>query len=90
MWVETVSLQGVNSEVVWVCGSSGVILHSNDTGATWRFQNSTTHEDLHSIQFVTGTMGYAVGTNGTIIKTSDAGVTWKKLNSGKKHERNPF
>jgi photosystem II stability/assembly factor-like uncharacterized protein len=60
----------------WIAGMDGVILATQDAGATWRKIPSGTDKPLYSI-LVRGTSGFAVGNKGIYLESSDAGATWK-------------
>ncbi len=89
-WVEqssgvSVTLQtvyAVNDNVVWGCGSSGVVLLTTDGGANWVAKTPTDATVANyavvaldaTTAWVTGTVGGSA--NCTIWKTTDGGVTW--------------
>ncbi|MBX3747275.1 MAG: hypothetical protein KF833_18355 [Verrucomicrobiae bacterium] len=66
----------------WVVGDGGVILRTEDGGATWRRQMSGTDADLRSVSTVDGTNGWAVGWDGIVLRTADGGATWGAQTSG--------
>ncbi len=57
-------------------GDGGTIVHTQDSGATWTAQTSTTTQNLHAVAFSDGAHGWAVGDGGTIVHTRDSGATW--------------
>lgn len=61
----------------WAVGSSGVIIHTNDGGATWSSQSSGVGSSTHlsDVHFVDGLTGFATGTANTVLKTTD-GINW--------------
>jgi photosystem II stability/assembly factor-like uncharacterized protein len=69
----------------WVVGHFLTILHTNDKGATWEFQEYTLPEDqwdepgLNSVDFIDDQHGWIVGEFATILRTVDGGKTWIKL-----------
>lgn len=67
----------------WAVGSSGVIIHTNDGGATWTSQSSGVGSSTHlsDVHFVDGLTGFATGTANTILKTID-GMTWSGVALG--------
>ena len=67
----------VNPALGWVVGSEDTILHTNDSGETWRIQNSG-GSWLYDVFFVDVNTGWAVGDNGTILHTSNGGITWAR------------
>ena len=69
--------EGNNS---WEVDSS-VILHTTNSGLTWKRQISETNYRLESVCFITQgeiNIGTAVGYNGTILRTTDGGNNWVK------------
>ncbi len=73
---------------LWVVGQNGLILESDDWGATWTARNSGTKSGLDSIFGTSDGMRlWAVGydyasQNGAIIESSDEGVTWSARTKG--------
>ena len=72
----------VDGNTGWCVGFGGLILHTNDGGATWARQSVPTKKDLEAVSFLDHNIGYAVGRNGTILSTVDGGNTWAVRNSG--------
>ena len=66
----------------WIVGYGGVVLHSDDGGASWRTQvppsDSTESQPLFSVRFVDEMRGVAVGAYGTMMITRDGGATWTR------------
>ncbi len=67
----------------WVAGDSGIILHTQDGGLQWEFQNSTIIHDIYSIYFQSDQLGWAAAVNyseppyGTVLlKTYNGGNDW--------------
>ena len=55
---------------LWVVGSSGTIIESDDSGATWNFRTSDTTSNLAGISGTSdGKLLYVVGDNGTILES---------------------
>jgi len=71
----------VNKSLGWATGTLGII-HTENGGDNWYFQDSANHTVSKSIFFINETVGWACGANGTIIKTVDGGKTWQKLETG--------
>jgi photosystem II stability/assembly factor-like uncharacterized protein len=63
-------------------GFNGVIIRTEDAGATWTLITSPTAERLMDVQMLDAQLGFAVGWNGTILRTEDGGLTWMDVNSG--------
>lgn len=72
---------------IFVCGSSGIMLHSADEGVNWVVQTSNTTEDLYSVYFVNLTLGFAVGNDGVFLKTMDGGENWVESSISDEHLR---
>jgi photosystem II stability/assembly factor-like uncharacterized protein len=64
----------------WVVGNNGKILHTENGGNSWKFQNSGTQNDLRSVYFCNSKIGWAVGRNNIAINTVDGGLNWRKVN----------
>jgi photosystem II stability/assembly factor-like uncharacterized protein len=58
-------------------GDYGVVLLSDDAGATWRQAREVhTRDTLTAAAFVDARHGFAVGHGGTVLRTQDGGETW--------------
>lgn len=76
----TADLRGVwfaDSLNGWVCGDSGIIVHTTNKGLDWLKQNSNASVILMDIFFQDLQTGWAVGDSGTILFTSDGGANWE-------------
>jgi len=58
--VTLLSIQFLNDDEGWAIGRSGVILRSNDEGKTWAREDSTTKQNLYSLNF-NKKIGWVVG-----------------------------
>ncbi|MFC1584580.1 YCF48-related protein [Fibrobacterota bacterium] len=56
-------------------GSGGTVIKTNDGGATWSAQTSSTTDDLISVSFADGNNGWAVSSS-AVYRTVDGGATW--------------
>lgn len=65
-------------------GVRGLIVLSDDHGATWRQAESPVSSDLVAVRFATPQRGWASGHDGVILGTSDGGEHWSKLLDGRK------
>ncbi len=63
---------------VWAVGYRGIILHSDDSGVTWKRQHSNTRATLADVDFINAKEGWAVGQWCTILHTEDGGKHWIK------------
>ena len=62
----------------WSVGYSGKILHTNNGGVNWQFQNSGTEINLWSVHFVNSNVGWITGDGGLVMKTTNGGLDWSK------------
>ncbi len=60
----------------WVCGTDGLILHTEDGGLTWETQHQHPDEALWSIFFLDENTGWSVGWS-EIYHTQNGGDTWE-------------
>jgi len=75
---------------VWVTGKiypvlgvdKGVILRSDDVGATWTRQDPQTGYDLNAVTFVDDSQGWLVGNYSTLRHTVNGGSLWSVQASG--------
>lgn len=75
-------IRAVNDNVVWACGTTGVVLKTTDGGTTWRVLTPTlstaTNYTVDALDtttaWVTGTVGGSADVS--IWKTTDGGATW--------------
>jgi photosystem II stability/assembly factor-like uncharacterized protein len=63
-------------------GVHGVIIYSDDNGATWRQASVPVGVLLTSVAFATPQLGWAAGQYGVILHTGDGGVTWQEQLNG--------
>ena len=57
-------------------GERGIVLVSDDHGASWSQAGVPVSVSLTAVQFVDATHGWAVGHGGAVLSTADAGSTW--------------
>lgn len=72
-----------DESTVWILGN-GVLLGSDDAGATWRYANPGTRGRLTNGVFLSPDVGFIVGDNRTIIGTWDGGDTWESVFEGQR------
>lgn len=72
----------INDNEAWIVGSNGLILHTIDSGSSWKQVNSGTQNSLLSIYFVDSKNGWISGSKGIILNTSNGGEIWNLQNSG--------
>lgn len=77
-------LSFVDSARGWVVGDQGVILHTEDGGNNWSFQNSGVQSDLVDVFFLDENRGWALTWTTTppfgtiILETTDGGANWNQ------------
>lgn len=64
-------------------GARGLIIVSDDKGATWQQSPSPVQNDLLAVQFPTDSQGWAIGHDGVVLHSADAGKTWQKQLDGR-------
>ncbi len=74
-------LSAPSSEIIYVCGSSGMIYRSSDGGDRWTSSYALTNHTLNSVCFWNENRGFAVGDSGTILYTQNGGFTSVQGNS---------
>ena len=65
--VTLLSVQFLNDDEGWAIGRGGTILRSNDEGKTWMLQESTTKQNLYSLNF-NKKIGWVVGGTGIALR----------------------
>jgi photosystem II stability/assembly factor-like uncharacterized protein len=63
-------------------GERGIILTSDDNGASWNQSQVPTSVNLTALCFVDESRGWAVGHMGVILHTEDGGLSWHKQLDG--------
>ncbi|WP_414705352.1 WD40/YVTN/BNR-like repeat-containing protein [Pseudomonas sp.] len=63
-------------------GERGIVLLSDDSGASWRQAKVPASVSLTSVQFVDAEYGWAVGHLGVVLHSTDGGETWSKQLDG--------
>lgn len=64
-------------------GVRGLIVVSDDRGATWRQRPSPVSSDLLAVQFPTSAQGWAVGHDGVVLHSADGGESWHRQLDGR-------
>lgn len=64
-------------------GERGIVLLSDDSGASLRQAKVPVSVALTNVRFVSDKKGWAVGHGGVVLTTSDGGETWSKQLDGK-------
>jgi photosystem II stability/assembly factor-like uncharacterized protein len=63
----------------YVCGNSGKIYKTTNSGASWTQQTSGTSNSLQEVEFPSATTGYIVGQGPIVLKTTNGGTTWSNI-----------
>jgi photosystem II stability/assembly factor-like uncharacterized protein len=66
----------------WIAGEFGLVLHTEDGGATWKRQRSNVGKLMFAIHAKDDKNLIAVGSEGIFIETLDGGVHWKEVATG--------
>jgi photosystem II stability/assembly factor-like uncharacterized protein len=69
----------IDTANVFVVGTEGTILHSQNGGTKWTQVDSHTTNDLRSVQFFDDKRGIIIGSGGIILRTTDSGTTWMRV-----------
>ncbi len=72
----------IDQNTLLICGTSGSIFKSTDTGLNFYSITSPVSSNLNSIVFVSTSVGFICGDNGKILKTTDKAETFFEVNSG--------
>lgn len=64
----------------WAVGWNGLVLHTEDFGASWTRQETYTDRLLHQVSFCDDQHGWIATTAGRVLKTSDGGNHWEMIN----------
>ncbi|MBU2508083.1 MAG: T9SS type A sorting domain-containing protein [Bacteroidetes bacterium] len=64
-----------SANVIYVCGSNGMIFNSSDGGDTWIAHTVPTMRNMNAIYLYDEKRGFSVGDSGLILYTSNGGVT---------------
>lgn len=70
----------------WAAGRGGVLMRTEDRGATWSLISPGTKQTLNDLFFINPTQGWVVGWMGTILKTKDGGKNWEPVPSGTRND----
>jgi photosystem II stability/assembly factor-like uncharacterized protein len=64
-----------------ITGDNGILLRTENSGATWERVQVSLSEPLFGISFTDKKTGWVVGYNGRIIRTYDGGRSWVEQDS---------
>lgn len=63
-------------------GERGIIIYSDDAGATWTQASVPVSVTLTTLYFTSKDIGWAAGHDGVILQTTDSGKTWQRQFDG--------
>lgn len=69
----------VDSENIWLVGSYGKILRSNDSGSTWRVQKTNVVNHFQDVSAWDNNKAVLVGNSGVVFITEDSGENWREV-----------
>lgn len=64
-------------------GERGVVLLSDDNGASWHQAHTPVSVTLTVVRFIDATRGWAAGHNGVLLQTVDGGTSWQRVLDGR-------
>src|SRR3954469_18900564 len=64
------------NSITYVLCEQGILLATNDEGATWAQRKIASKGALRAVAFLDVNRGTTVGDGGAILSTEDAGRTW--------------
>jgi photosystem II stability/assembly factor-like uncharacterized protein len=78
------SVYAINSTTVWVCGYTGTVLRTTNTGSTWQNVSSDMPTTVSLVNIVgidanTALVAGYTGTNTWVWKTTNGGVNWTQV-----------
>lgn len=85
--VDLYSVQFVDKDTGYIVGDRGLILTTDNGGASWREQYSGTDTQLFHLS-MRDKHGWVVGTGGKILHTNDGGRNWYPQRSGVQEDLN--
>ena len=85
--VDLYSVQFVDKDTGYIVGDRGLILATDNGGASWREQYSGTDAQLFHLS-IRDKRGWVVGTGGKILHTTDGGRNWYPQRSGVQEDLN--
>lgn len=66
----------------WIAGEFGMVLHTEDGGATWKRQPSASGKLLFSLHVFDREHVMVAGSEGTLMETRDGGRSWRAIPTG--------
>lgn len=69
----------IDAKYVWAVGNLGTVRFSNDSGYSFRGQNTGVYDTLFSVDFVDKNNGWICGKSSVVLKTENQGNNWEKV-----------
>jgi photosystem II stability/assembly factor-like uncharacterized protein len=66
----------------WITGEFGLVLHTEDGGATWKRQRSNVSILMFEVKAIDDKRLVVVGSEGSFIETDDGGLNWRRIDTG--------
>lgn len=66
-------------DVIWIAGTGGKIVRSNDGGKTWAIQATNSRQHIQDISAWDSQRAVVVGNQGVVFVTGDGGRSWKEV-----------
>jgi photosystem II stability/assembly factor-like uncharacterized protein len=63
-------------------GERGLVIYSDDGGATWRQAKVPVSVTLTALRFANERDGWAIGNMGVVLRSGDGGATWRRVFDG--------
>ncbi|MBE0644573.1 MAG: T9SS type A sorting domain-containing protein [Bacteroidetes bacterium] len=76
------SIDLFDADHITAVGSNGLILQSDNGGASWRTVSSAASENLRRVRWFSPSLGILLGNGGMALKSTDGGATWQQLTTG--------
>jgi hypothetical protein len=76
-----VQVSSPDGAVIWRLGRSGFLQLSEDSGAHWTFQKTSTVSDLLAGSAPSSKICWIAGRDGAVLRTIDGGMHWLKVSS---------
>ena len=69
------------ARILWMAGSGGKVVRSEDAGMSWSVQETGITENLQDIAAWDPDRAVAVGNDGVIVVTADGGASWSRVSA---------
>ena len=84
----------IDENTIFVCGQNGVVLKSEDGGATWQEKYRNPNWEIFSMKFADENVGYGLALKNEYeilqIKTIDSGESWQCVNTSASRDNDPL